>query len=581
MKNIIKYIPFVALITLNIFAEGSGFRMRNVQPFVLIFTLLIVINFILALVFKVKSYFLYGLTGISVLGALMVFSIPDIGQIYIENIIATMYFGLLLVTIIPPLFKLKPFTFEFSKKRYPESVTKGQQFLKINLILNYLWSVLFALAILLTILRYHSDDAINTIISTLIPVAVLVIVGIPLTTKLPGYLMQKVGGEQIKFKTIKDLFTSMPFGLNKEKAKDVNTVVQFYLTGKEPTIGYLIISNQECSYDDGEHPNPKTVIRCDSELWLNISNNDISGDKAFINNEYEIEGDATIMLKFAEMFAPPTKSKNKKKPKPIIYDYKTFAPNKIKSIVVFDGGYRSNKHSKTSFMVNHFIDGTKEAGAQVEYFKLKDYNIKECTGCYTCWTKTPGECIFKDDMTMFRKKYREADLVIFASPLYIFNVTGILKTFMDRLLPILKPYMLLNEQGNTMHPDRFPEAGEQGFVVFSASGFPDIKHNFDGLTGMFRAWNSHNENTHLMGEFYMPASEMIVQPVYESRKELIKDLCIKAGKQIIEKGRVDKIIMETIQDPTVSKEIFRQQADAFWESLDGKKAYMANVPKID
>ncbi len=581
MKNIIKYIPFVALITLNIFAEGSGFRMRNVQPFVLIFTLLIVINFILALVFKVKSYFLYGLTGISVLGALMVFFIPDIGQIYIENIIATMYFGLLLVTIIPPLFKLKPFTFEFSKKRYPESVTKGQQFLKINLILNYLWSVLFALAILLTILRYHSDDAINTIISTLIPVAVLVIVGIPLTTKLPGYLMQKVGGEQIKFKTIKDLFTSMPFGLNKEKAKDVNTVVQFYLTGKEPTIGYLIISNQECSYDDGEHPNPKTVIRCDSELWLNISNNDISGDKAFINNEYEIEGDATIMLKFAEMFAPPTKSKNKKKPKPIIYDYKTFAPNKIKSIVVFDGGYRSNKHSKTSFMVNHFIDGTKEAGAQVEYFKLKDYNIKECTGCYTCWTKTPGECIFKDDMTMFRKKYREADLVIFASPLYIFNVTGILKTFMDRLLPILKPYMLLNEQGNTMHPDRFPEAGEQGFVVFSASGFPDIKHNFDGLTGMFRAWNSHNENTHLMGEFYMPASEMIVQPVYESRKELIKDLCIKAGKQIIEKGRVDKIIMETIQDPTVSKEIFRQQADAFWESLDGKKAYMANVPKID
>ena len=581
MKNIIKYIPFVALITLNIFAEGSGFRMRNVQPFVLIFTLLIVINFILALVFKVKSYFLYGLTGISVLGALMVFFIPDIGQIYIENIIATMYFGLLLVTIIPPLFKLKPFTFEFSKKRYPESVTKGQQFLKINLILNYLWSVLFALAILLTILRYHSDDAINTIISTLIPVAVLVIVGIPLTTKLPGYLMQKVGGEQIKFKTIKDLFTSMPFGLNKEKAKDVNTVVQFYLTGKEPTIGYLIISNQECSYGDGEHPNPKTVIRCDSELWLNISNNDVSGDKAFINNEYEIEGDATIMLKFAEMFAPPTKSKNKKKPKPIIYDYKTFAPNKIKSIVVFDGGYRSNKHSKTSFMVNHFIDGTKEAGAQVEYFKLKDYNIKECTGCYTCWTKTPGECIFKDDMTMFRKKYREADLVIFASPLYIFNVTGILKTFMDRLLPILKPYMLLNEQGNTMHPDRFPEAGEQGFVVFSASGFPDIKHNFDGLTGMFRAWNSHNENTHLMGEFYMPASEMIVQPVYESRKELIKDLCIKAGKQIIEKGRVDKIIMETIQDPTVSKEIFRQQADAFWESLDGKKAYMANVPKID
>jgi len=68
-----------------------------------------------------------------------------------------------------------------------------------------------------------------------------------------------------------------------------------------------------------------------------------------------------------------------------------------------------------------------------------------------------------------------ADLVIFASPLYIFNVTGIMKTFMDRLLPILKPYMLIDKKdGHISHPDRYPELGEQGFVVFSAAGFPDV-----------------------------------------------------------------------------------------------------------
>ena len=360
--------------------------------------------------------------------------------------------------------------------------------------------------------------------------------------------MQKVGAKQIKFNTIKDLFASMPFGLNKEEANGINTVIQFFLTGQEPTIGHLIISEQKCTYNEGEHPNPKTIIRSGSKLWLDISNNDVSGDKAFINNEYEIEGDATIMLKFADMFAPPTKSKKYKKVKPVTYDYKKFEPNKIKSIVVFDGGYRSNKNSKTSFMVNHFIDGANNAGANVDYFKLKNYNINQCTGCYTCWTKTPGECIFDnkklvDDMTMLRKKYREADLVVFASPLYIFNVSGILKTFMDRLLPVLQPYMLLNDNGNIMHPDRFPEEGEQGFVVFSAAGFPDVAHNFDGLIGMFRAWNSHNENSHLMGEFFMPAAEMIVQPVYEERKELIKNLCVKAGKQIVTEGFIDKEIM--------------------------------------
>jgi multimeric flavodoxin WrbA/putative sterol carrier protein len=398
--------------------------------------------------------------------------------------------------------------------------------------------------------------------------------------------MQIIGGKQIKFNSIKDLFTAMPFGLNKRKAKGVNTVIQFFLTGKEPAIGHLIISNQKCTYNEGEHPSPKTTIYCDSQLWLAIANNKVSGDKALINNEYQIEGDATIMLQFADMFAPPTKSTKKEKIKPVTYDYKKFEPKKIKNIVVFDGGYRSNKNSKTSFMVNHFIDGAKEVGANVEYFKLKDYNIKECTGCYTCWTKSPGKCIFDnkkvgDDMAMLRQKYREADLVVFASPLYIFNVSGILKTFMDRLLPVLQPYMLLNDNGNIMHPDRFPGKGEQGFIIFSAAGFPDVAHNFDGLTGMFRAWNTHNENTHLMGEFYMPASEMIVQPVYEARKELIKDLCIEAGKQIVTKGFIDKQIMNKIQDPLVSKETFQQQADAFWESLDGKKSYLANVPKIN
>ncbi len=584
MKNIIKYFPFVAIIVLNVLAEGSGFRMRNVLPFVLIINALLSVNFILALVFKVKNYFLYGLTGVAFAGALAVLILPNsLGQLYIENVIVGLYLGLFIVAVFPPLFKLKPFTFEFSEKNYTESIIKGQQFLQINLILNYFWAFLFALGMLLTVIPYHADDAINSIIATLLPIIIQLAVGIPVTAKLPNYLMQKVGSEQIIFKSIKDLFASMPFGLNKENAKGINTVVQFFLTGEEPTIGYFIFKDQKCTYTEGEHANPKTIIKCDSKLWLQISNNEVSGDKAFINKEYEVEGDAGILLIFASLFAPPQASKKSKKavkPKEIKFEYKTFAPKKVKNIVVFDGGFRNEKFSKTTFMVNNFIEGAKQAGANIEYFKLKNYNIKDCTGCYTCWTKTPGECIFKDDMTMLRKKYREADLVVFASPLYIFNVTGILKTFMDRLLPIMKPYMLMNENGDIRHPDRYPEAGEQGFVVFSASGFPEVKHNFDGLTGMFHCWNSHSENMHLMGEFYLTAAEIIVQPVYEKRRNTVKDVCFKAGKQIVEEGKIDKDLMLAVQDSTVSKETFQAQADMFWESLDGKKPFLTNIPKL-
>ena len=574
---IVTIVPFLAIIALNIFAQAARYKVDMLVPFILIVGAILLINLLVTFVLKKRAFFTFGISGVALLGCLAVFLHPNIGQFYLHNIIEGLYLGLFIVAFFPPIFKLDPFTFEFSKKNYPKSITDGQQFLKINLIINYFWAGIFALALILTAIQYHSDAAINTIIATIIPIALQLLVGVPLTAKLPNYLMQKVPGEQLHFESIADLFSAMPFGLNKENSKDVDTVVQFVLSGDEPTTGFLIIKDQICTYSEGQHAKPRTTIKCDSSLWLQISNNEVSGDKAFMNNEYVVEGDATIMLKFASMFAPTTKVEKRVEKPTKQFEYKSLS-KKIKNIVVFDGGYRNIQLSKTSFMVNSFLKGT--TNTTVEYFKLKDHNIKECTGCYTCWTKTPGQCVFNDDMTMLREKCRAADLVIFASPLYIFNVTGIMKTFMDRLLPLMKPYMLIDEAGHTLHPDRFPEKGEQGFLVFSASGFPDIENNFDGLKAQYRCWDSHSENAHLMGEFFLTAAEIIVHPVYANRKKRIEELCFQAGKQIVEEGKIDEDIMLALQDSTISQETFQTQADDFWASLDGKESYMKKIQKL-
>ncbi len=582
MGILLRSIPFATVIALNVLAQASRYKMGMLQPFVILAILILAINLSVAFKLKKQTYFSIGVSAVAIVGCISALATFAAGQWYIENIIEGLYLGLFLVALIPPIFKMKPFTFEFSQNNYPPAVTEGETFLKINLILNYIWAGIFAAAIVLTTITYHSDQAINTIIATLVPIVLQLAIGIPVTRKLPDFLMGKMGTGNYQFKTIHDLFQAMPFGLNREAAKGVDTTIQFLLTGDEPTTGYLVIVEGKCEYNEGLHPSPKTTIKCDSTLWLQISNNEVSGDKSLIEGKYEIEGDATIMLKFASMFSPLTKSRksNQPKPKNIKFEYKNFGPGKIKNIVVFDGGFRSEKFSKTTFMVNHFCEGAKQAGANVEYFKLKDLEIKECTGCYTCWTKTPGECIYKDDMAMLRKKYREADLVIFASPLFIFNVTGIMKTFMDRLLPNLEPYMLMNEHGGISHPDRYPEKGQQGFVVFSAAGFPEVEGNFDGLVGMYRCWDSHNENLHLMGEFFLTAAEIISQPVYADRKDLVADVCSKAGKQVVEEGRIDQELMLAVQDPAISKETFQMQADLFWESLDGKERYLKKAPKL-
>jgi len=231
-------------------------------------------------------------------------------------------------------------------------------------------------------------------------------------------------------------------------------------------------------------------------------------------------------------------------------------------------------------MVKHFCRGAKSAGAEIEYIKLKDMKINPCTGCYTCWTKTPGECIFKDDMTDLRLKFRKADLIVFASPLYIFNVTGIMKTFLDRLLPIVKPYMLI-EDGETKHPHRYPEDKEQGLVVFSAAGFPEIEHNFDGLIGMFRCFHSHFEKSFLMGEFYMPGAELIAVPVYAERRTRVEQACSNAGEQVVKEGKINMKFMEAVSDVEISQKKFQEQADYFWESLDGKASYLKNSPELE
>jgi multimeric flavodoxin WrbA len=327
---------------------------------------------------------------------------------------------------------------------------------------------------------------------------------------------------------------------------------------------------------------PKTVIRCDSDLWLRISNGEVSSDRAYLNGEFQVEGDATFMLKFAGLFAPPASNKEKKSVKrpPVKTEYHAFEPGKIRNIVIFDGGPRSDKFSKTTWMASHFADGARSAGANVEYIHLKDQTIHHCNGCYHCWTKDPGTCVLRDDMDVLRDKYRNADLVVFASPLYIFSVTGITKNFLDRLLPLMKPYMMTNEHGDVMHPDRYPEKGQQGIVVFSAAGFPDIEHNFDGLMTTLRSWAAHSENAYMMGEFFLPAAELIAQPVYADHMEKIKQACMGAGAQVVKEGRIDTAHMLTVQDPVVSREVFQEQANMFWGSLDGQKAYLTSAPRL-
>ena len=105
-------------------------------------------------------------------------------------------------------------------------------------------------------------------------------------------------------------------------------------------------------------------------------------------------------------------------------------------ILSINSSPRTGGQSKTELMLNHLVEGMQEAGGEVEVVNLREKKIKNCIGCFTCWTKTPGKCLQKDDMTNeIFPKLLASDLVVYATPLYYHTMNGAMSTFRERTLP--------------------------------------------------------------------------------------------------------------------------------------------------
>ncbi|MEA1884044.1 MAG: NAD(P)H-dependent oxidoreductase [Thermotogota bacterium] len=95
----------------------------------------------------------------------------------------------------------------------------------------------------------------------------------------------------------------------------------------------------------------------------------------------------------------------------------------------------------------------------LDYYNLKLMDIKQCIGCFQCWTKTPGKCAIKDDAEEILISVINSDLVIFASPLVMGMTTGLMKRSNDRLIPLIHPYFSIvkGEIHHRKRYDRYPK----------------------------------------------------------------------------------------------------------------------------
>lgn len=103
-----------------------------------------------------------------------------------------------------------------------------------------------------------------------------------------------------------------------------------------------------------------------------------------------------------------------------------------KKILILSTSLRRNSNSDA--LAQAFAKGAQDAGNPVEQVTLRDKNLQFCRGCLAC--QTTGRCVLPDDGNEIAQQMQNADVLVFASPIYYYEMCGQMKTLLDRANPL-------------------------------------------------------------------------------------------------------------------------------------------------
>ncbi len=151
-----------------------------------------------------------------------------------------------------------------------------------------------------------------------------------------------------------------------------------------------------------------------------------------------------------------------------------------KNVLIITTSLRPNSNSDA--LAAAFADGAKEAGNTVEMVSLKGKTIGFCVGCLVC--QKTQKCVIADDAVALAEKVKNADVVAFASPVYYYSVSGLLKTFLDRCNPL------------------YPSDYKFRDVYFLATAAEDDESALDGPVKAVQGWVDCFEKARLAGTVF-------------------------------------------------------------------------------
>lgn len=145
------------------------------------------------------------------------------------------------------------------------------------------------------------------------------------------------------------------------------------------------------------------------------------------------------------------------------------------------------KGGNTELLLEEALKGAEAEGAEVERLRLTDYEIIPCKECLACYKN--GNCIILDDMAKIYPKLLEADIIIFASPIFFYGVTAWAKALIDRCQALwARKYYLkdpsLGKEGKKRRGFFISVGGTKGQKVFEGA-ILTAKYFFDVLNAEY------------------------------------------------------------------------------------------------
>lgn len=149
----------------------------------------------------------------------------------------------------------------------------------------------------------------------------------------------------------------------------------------------------------------------------------------------------------------------------------------MKKVIVVTSSPRKGGNSET--LSEQFAEGAKSAGHQVQIVSVRSLGLQFCTGCLYC--QSHPTCVLKDGMNALYSEFEQADVLVFATPVYYYSISGQLKTFLDRLNPL------------------FPRQNAFREVYLLATAADDVPAAMDGCVSDIQGWIDCFDGVELKG----------------------------------------------------------------------------------